>query len=91
MHIRVFDQSKDFRSDIEKLYESQGQLYEMLRDTKGVDLKLLMDTIGKEIQLMSDETAQIEAEIKGDFLQDRQMFKNISISDFNQIVQLRVN
>jgi hypothetical protein len=63
----------------------------MLRDTKGVDLKLLMDTIGNEIQLMSDETAQIEAEIKGDFLQDRQMFKNISISDFNQIVQLRVN
>ena len=87
----MFDQSKDFRSDIEKLYESQGQLYEMLRDTKGVDLKLLMETIGNEIQLMSDETAQIEAEIKGDFLQDRQMFKNISISDFNQIVQLRVN
>jgi len=69
VHIRVFDQSKDFRSDIEKLYEAKGNLYEMLGDTKTeVDLKILIETISNEIQLMSDETAQIEAEIKGDFL-----------------------
>jgi hypothetical protein len=65
----VIDQSRDFRSDIEKLYEAEGKLYEMIRDSenKEVDLEKLIKTISEEIQLMSDETAQIEAEIKGDF------------------------
>ena len=51
----------------------------------------MLTAIGREILLMSDETAQVEAEIKAGFTEDRNLFKNISMEDYNQILELEVN